>query len=68
MVTDSLLIFIDSMCVFLSFLIFLGAEVSRKYTYKNGGLKTSINQWLFYDKYYLWLWWALKLFNIYSFK
>ena len=55
MVTDSLLIFFDSMCVFLSFLIFLGAEVSRKYTYKNGGLKTSINQWLFYDKYYLWL-------------
>ena len=51
MVTDNLLIFIDSMYVFLSFLIVLSAGTGRKYTYGDSGLSGSIDGWLSYGKY-----------------
>tara|TARA_E500000318_G_scaffold72990_1_gene67597 strand:- start:448 stop:678 length:231 start_codon:yes stop_codon:yes gene_type:complete len=51
MLTGNPLIFIDSTYVFLSFLIVLGAEMGRKYTYGDGGLSGSIDGLLTYGKY-----------------
>jgi hypothetical protein len=66
MVTGNPLIFIDSTYVFLSFLIVLGAEMGRKYTYGNGGLSGSIDGWLTYGKYCFLV--ALTIVNYFIFK
>tara|TARA_R110000868_G_scaffold267016_3_gene526284 strand:+ start:377 stop:544 length:168 start_codon:yes stop_codon:yes gene_type:complete len=55
MISGNLLIFIDSMYVFLSFLIVLSADMGREYPHEDGDLSGSIDGRLTYGEYCFWL-------------